>query len=113
MWIGTGKRGCYEAGDKGFLVELHHKTEGWTNHQLRAHPAMAAKSFKPYLYGWVDEHSTITTKALGMVQVVQVAPNGRALVTPLQGDELVAALHEYGYPELIEQMRKLPNPAVV
>jgi hypothetical protein len=41
-----------------------------------------------------------STTAEGMGIVEKVARNGRALVRPLDGPELMAALEELGYPEL-------------
>lgn len=97
-WIGPDD--TLTVGQVGFLVRRHHNLNGWTRYELRDHPAKTNMSFEPRLYGWCGSNYDISTDAEGMASVEKVAKNGRAYVRELEGDELVAALEELGYPEL-------------
>ena len=101
-WIGT-EHDTFTAGQTGFLVEISHNLKGWTRHELRDHPPKTNQSFKPMLYGWCGTFNDVATYGKGMAVVTRVAKNGRALVRELTGDELSAALDDFGYPDLMEQ----------
>ncbi len=101
-WIGT-EADSFTVGQTGFLVEISHTTKGWTRYDLRDHPAKTNESFKPTLHGWCGTYNDVATHGRGMARVERVAKNGRALVRELTGDELAAALDEFGYPDLMEQ----------
>lgn len=101
-WIGT-EADTFTAGQTGFLIELSHATKGWTRYDLRDHPPKTNQSFRPMLYGWCGSYNDVSTHGCGMARVERVAKNGRAFVRELTGDELAAALEEFGYPELMEQ----------
>ena len=101
-WIGT-EGDTFTVGETGFLVEITHTTNGWTRFSLRDHPPKTNQSFKPMLHGWCGSYNDVSTFGRGMARVERVAKNGRAFVRELTGDELVAALEDFGYPDLIEQ----------
>lgn len=101
-WIGT-EGDQFEVGQTGFLVEVHDTMKGWRRFDLRDHPAKTNMSFEPRLHGWCGTSNDVACHAHGMAIVERVAKNGRAFVRELEGDELVAALDDFGYPELIEQ----------
>lgn len=97
-WIGPDD--SLSVGDTGFLVETaRHGCAGSCS--LRSVPAHTNMSHEPRLHGWCGTYNDSATHARGMARVVKLARNGRALVRGLDGDELRAALEEFGYPELL------------
>jgi len=102
LWIGT-ESDAFTAGQTGFLVKIEHATKGWTRYDLRGHPPKTNQSFKPMLYGWCGSFNDVSTFGRGMAVVERVAKNGRAFVRELAGEELHAALDDFGYPDLMEQ----------
>ncbi len=101
-WIGT-EADQFEVGQTGFLVELHDTMKGWRRFDLRDHPPKTNQSFEPRLHGWCGTSNDVAAYGRGFARVDRVAKNGRAFVRELEGAELVAALDEFGYPELIER----------
>lgn len=105
QWIGDPNDGFggsdYELGQVGFLVEVspQGRASRW---ELRSHPAHTNRSHEPRLHGWCGETNNVNVDAHGMARVTRIARNGRALVVPIVGQELTAALAECGYPELAE-----------
>lgn len=100
QWIGDG--GGLSVGDVGFLVgsvERGREEEGET-YSVRGSPARTKWSGEPVLVGQLGATKDVNRFARGVVRVLQVAPNGPALVEPLEGDELSAALVELGWPSL-------------
>ncbi len=102
-WIGPDEN--LTIGEIGFLVRLHQEIEGWERVILRDTPVYTHRSRQPLLEGWCGSFNNLSTYGEGMAKVERIARNGRALVRSLDGDELVAALEELGYPELT------PDPA--
>ncbi len=100
FWIGT-EYDVFTVGQVGFLVEISHTMKGWTRRELRDHPARTNQSCEARLYGWCGTTNDIYVHAQGMARVEKVARNGRALVRLLDGDEMMAALSDLGYPDLI------------
>jgi hypothetical protein len=98
IWIDADSR--LNVGDVGFLTEKSHELDHWTRYWLDDTPAYTNQSFMPRLYGWCGTCDNIAMYAHGMARVVRIARNGRILVRELDGDELIAALEELGYPEL-------------
>ena len=91
----------FRSDDVGFLLRLTNKRRGWQRWDIRPHPARTSGSFQPVLQGTVDGGDT-TVDAVGVARVTEVARNGRAKVSILSGGELNKALHELGYPEMIQ-----------
>jgi hypothetical protein len=98
LWIGPDE--TLTAGQIGFLVEKSHTLNGWTRYELRDTPPYTNQSRQPMLHGWCGSYNDLSTSGHGMARVVRLAKNGRALVQELEGNELVEALEEFGYPEL-------------
>lgn len=98
-WIGT-ENDQFEIGQTGFLVEVSHTMKGWTRFDLRDRPATTNQSYGPRLHGWCGTTNDIAIYGHGMARVERIAKNGRAFVRQLEGDDLLAALDELGYPEL-------------
>jgi len=97
-WIGPDE--TLKVGDFGFLIvkDDNFGGERWSLSDTPAHTNM---SHEPRLNGWCGTYNDIATFARGMAKVVKIARNGRAQVVRLGGVELVEALEELGYPELI------------
>ena len=100
-WIGPDDQ--LSVGDVGFLVEYSNAFKHSEQYALQDSPAYTNVSHQPQLYGWCGTWNDTSTNACGMVKVERVAKNGRALVRPLEGAELQAALEELGYPELFKE----------
>lgn len=100
LWIGPDA--ALAAGDAGFLIERSNAAQGWRRYSLESLPAHTNQSRRPRLYGWCGTTDDVSVQAQGMAQVVRVAGNGRALVEPLAGADLRAALEKLGYPELAD-----------
>ena len=98
QWIGPDE--TLTIGQVGFLVEHHNTLQGWRRYDVRDLPAKTNQSLEPRLHGWCGSYNDVSTHARGMVKVERVAKNGRAYVRELDGDELAAALEEFGYPDL-------------
>lgn len=101
-WIGN-ESDAFTVGQVGFLVEISHATKGWTRYEVREHPPKTNQSFKPMLRGWCGSYNDVSTYGLGMVRVERVTKNGRAFVRELTGGDLVHALDDLGYPDLVLQ----------
>lgn len=100
LWIGPDD--TLALGQVGFLIQKSHATKGWERYEVRDTPAYTNQSNEPRLRGWCGSYNDLSTYGCGMVKVIRMARNGRALVEQLAGDELNAALEELGYPELAE-----------
>lgn len=100
-WIGPDDR--LKVGTIGFLVSHTNTMRGSDVHELRDTPAYTNMSHRPRLDGWCGETNNVSTYGCGMAIVERVAKNGRALVRGLEGDDLRAALEEFGYPELMPE----------
>lgn len=98
QWIGPDE--SLTAGQIGFLVEHHDTLAGWRRYDVRDLPARTNQSLEPRLHGWCGSFNDVSTHARGMVRVERIAKNSRAYVRELDGDELAAALEEFGYPDL-------------
>jgi len=101
-WIGPDEN--LKVGDVGFLIEFSNPYDSSERYELRDTPAITTGSRMPQLEGWCGSYNNLATYGRGMVKVIRVASNGRCLTEELAGIELVAALEELGYPELIEQI---------
>jgi hypothetical protein len=88
----------FNLGDTGFLLQLT-TDSGARRLELRDNPVRTAGTLEDMLYGEVDGGRT-NVEALGMAKVTEVARNGRGKILTIWGDELRAALSEFGYPEL-------------
>lgn len=97
-WIGPDEN--LILGEVGFLVRLRQEIQGWERIILRDRPVYTHRSRQPLLEGWCGSLNDLSTYGEGMARVERIARNGRALVRSLDGDELVAALEELGFPEL-------------
>lgn len=95
-YIGPGE---YNVGQIGFLIE--HSTAGkgetWSLSDLPAH---TNQSREARLHGWCGSWNDTSTNAHGVWRVVEIKANGRAKIEPVEGEALVSALEELGYPEL-------------
>jgi hypothetical protein len=99
MWIGGGYEDDYKVGQIGFLIETSPQDRAsW--YTLSYHPAHTNQSHEPKLYGWCGSYNNTSTNARGLVKVLKVAKNGRAMVAGLTVEEQQAALEELGYPDL-------------
>lgn len=97
-WIGPDD--TLTVGDIGFLIEHYNESSGGSRFELRDTPPYTNQSHQPRLSGWCGTWNNVGTHGHGLARVERLARNGRALVRPLDGDELTAALEELGYPEL-------------
>lgn len=99
QWIDESAEDGYQIGQVGFLTRTspQGKADIW---RLCDRPLRTNQSHEPRLTGWCGETNNVNRNAEGMARVVRIARNGRALVMPLEGAELTAALEELGYPEL-------------
>ena len=96
QWIGPDE--SLAVGDVGFLIEfVRGAVSNWV---LRDTPAHTSTFHNPQLNGWCGTYDDTATHAHGMAKVVKVARSGRAQVQHLEGEELIAALEELGYPGL-------------
>ncbi len=102
VFIGSGHENL-EEGDVGFLVERTNNVTNGSSFSLNEHPAVKNLSGESVLCGWCGTTNDVGVYAHGMAKVVRVCKNGRAQVADLEGEELKAALEEYGYPELLEE----------
>lgn len=93
------------AGVVGFLVEHRNDRHGVSTLCLEDRPPHTNQSHAPRLHGWCGTFNDVATYARGVVRVGRVLSNGRALVRELAGDELHAALHELGWPELLQEVQ--------
>ena len=98
IWIGPDE--TLHVGDTGFLVEQCNVMHDSSRYELRDTPAYTNRSHEPLLHGWCGTYNDLATYGRGMVRVIRLARNGRALVQEIGGEELEAALEELGYPEL-------------
>lgn len=98
-WIGPDE--SLAVGQIGFLVEHSDSMTGRTRFELRNLPAHTNQSHKPRLEGYCGTYNDVATYGRGVVKVVRMAANGRALVQVLEDDALTSALEELGYPELL------------
>lgn len=98
MWIGPDEN--LKVGDQGFLIEISNKVSGYERHELRDTPPYTNRSHEPRLEGWCGTYNDTATYGKGMWVVDRVAKNGRAFIRKLEGDDLEAALEEFGYPDL-------------
>lgn len=101
MWIGPDER--MSVGDKGFLIELSHGTQGWQRYELRDTPAHTNQTRKPTLHGWCGSYNDLNTYGRGVWEVVRVAKNGRCLIQELDGTARQAVLDDLGYPDLVSE----------
>jgi hypothetical protein len=99
MWIDADHYDTHP-GDVRFLVEVFNTSTGGTRWSLQDRPLRTNRSLQPRLTGWCGETNNRSRTAHGLVRVVRVTPNDRALVTRLRGAALDAALEEVGYPGL-------------
>ena len=98
MWIGPDEN--LNVGSIGFLIEISNAISGYERYELRDTPPYTNQSHKPVLDGWCGSYNDTSTYGKGMWVVERMAKNGRALIRELEGDELQAALDEFGYPDL-------------
>ena len=108
VWAGDALTG-HKVGDLGFVVELHkHETKS-TRYELRGHPARAPAGGETMLYGVVKDSNYTRVSALGIGKVLEVKPNGRALIELLDNDaEVRASVNDLGYPELEREVDLKP-----
>ena len=99
QWIG-GEFSDYTVGQVGFLVLVSPEQRA-DRYDLRDSPPHTNQSHEPRLNGWCGTTDNVAVYGRGMARVVRVARNGRALVVPLEGEDLRAALDTLGYPELM------------
>jgi hypothetical protein len=92
----------YEMGQVGFLIERENVNKGGKGLRLSDHPPITNLSHQPRLHGWCGTTNDVAVYARGMAKVVRVCKNGRAQVAKIEGDELKAALNDFGYPDLGE-----------
>lgn len=100
QWIGPDENLALD--QVGFLIRFSNENNAGTRYVLRDTPASTNQSHEPRLHGWCGSYDNISTTAEGMVKVIRMARNGRALVQELEGEELANGLEELGYPELGE-----------
>lgn len=98
MWIGPDDR--LTVGDFGFLVHIENPVKRTEHYELRDTPPTTNQSYQPVLNGWCGSYNNTSTYGRGMWKVERMARNGRAFVRELEGDDLAAALEEFGYPDL-------------
>jgi hypothetical protein len=108
IWVGdTASK--HEVGDYGFLVELQKPADRYTWWELRGHPARTPTVGLPQLYGCVKDGQYTRVFAHGVGKVVETKKNGRARVEAVASrDEVVTALDQLGFPELIPQQTRDP-----
>lgn len=86
-------------GEVGFLIECVPEGRA-TRYHLNDRPPYTNLSHEPRLHGWCGTTDNVARYGHGMARVTRVARNGRALVVPLHGQELVRALEDAGFPGL-------------
>lgn len=101
MWIGPDDR--LSDGKVGFLVNIENPVRGTDHYELRDNPPTTNQSYRPRLRGWCGSYNDTSTWGMGMWKVERMARNGRAFIRKLDGDELQAALEEFGYPDLTDE----------
>lgn len=95
----------HAVGDLGFVVSLFKHETHSTRHELRGHPARTPAGGETLLYGIVKDSPYTRVEALGLGKVVEVKPNGRALIGLLDdSEEVKAGLEGLGYPELASEV---------
>jgi len=99
QWIDTYDEPT-KLGQIGFLVMIQDQNNMAERWQLRDRPPYTNGSHEPRLEGWCGTTDNRAIYGRGMARITRVARNGRALVTPLTGQDLTDALEELGFPEL-------------
>ena len=96
-------------GELGFVVELYKHESRSTRYELRGHPARTPGGGDTMLYGIVKDSPYTRVSAMGVGKVVEVKPNGRALIEMLDDKvEIEAALNELGYSDLMSEVGQQP-----
>ena len=108
VWAGDTLT-AHKVGDLGFVVGLFkHETKS-TRHELRGHPARTPAGGEVLLYGIVKDSPYTRVEALGLGKVLEVKPNGRALIELLDDKAVIkAGLEDLGYPELASEVDAQP-----
>ena len=93
----------YAVGQVGFLIE-HSNAHGGETWRLADLPAHTNQSHEPRLSGWCGSYNDTSTYGRGLWRVVKILPNGRVKIEEVVGEDLVSALEELGYPELVPEV---------
>jgi len=102
MWVENDEG--LRAGEVAFLREV--TREGRTVLRISAAPCQTNRSREYRLRGFCGETNNVVVYAKGMVRVGRATGTGRALVRPLAGGELRAALEGGPYESLLEEDRR-------
>jgi hypothetical protein len=86
-----------------FLTFMYFHNSDEHRFDLRDKPARSIHSQKPTLVGSCGGFKNVSLEARGLVRVIRVCKNGRALVRKLEGAELATALDSLGWPQLARE----------
>jgi hypothetical protein len=99
----------HAVGDLGFVVSLFKHETRSTRHELRGHPARTPAGGETLLYGIVKDSPYTRVEALGLGRVIDVKPNGRALIELLDDKaEVKEGLNTLGYPDMQHEVDARP-----
>lgn len=105
----TGKHFHTEyEGSLGFLLEAapvsnDPQRKPRSRLEFRPHPVRTQGSLEEMLFGTIFGNRT-DIEALGVVEITEVAPNGRARIKTLWSEQARHALSTLGYPELSSEL---------
>lgn len=126
FWIDNPEQPDLNPGDLYFLIEKSNTINRWHRHELRLTPPKTNQSFQYRIHGWCGTYNDISTYGSGIVQITQIAKNGRVQLhrltedsdkfdfqirSPIDAPKITRFLEETGFDEFTWTVADLPPGA--